>query len=45
MVELIDRIELRNDGVRVTLKIPVPAGTRECRPAAFLVCPASCHSK
>jgi site-specific DNA recombinase len=24
MVELIDRIELRNDGVRVTLKIPVP---------------------
>jgi site-specific DNA recombinase len=45
MVELVDRIELCDDGVGVTLKIRFPVSARRCRRAAFLGCPASCHSK
>jgi len=43
MAEIIERIELCNDGIRVALKLTVPCALAGCGPAARLASPASCR--
>ena len=43
LAEIIERIELCDDGIRVALKLTAPCSLAGCGPAARLASPASCR--